>query len=50
MNNLLERGGPLYLWYSTLGLNPTTLVPVSYFLAAARGQVRFDIMYQKCRF
>jgi hypothetical protein len=37
------RGSPLYLWYSTLGLNATTIVPVLYFLTVARCQVRFYV-------
>jgi hypothetical protein len=40
----LERGGSSrYPCYSTLVLNPITTVPVSYFLIAARCQVRFDV-------
>jgi hypothetical protein len=41
---LLEiEWSPLYLFYSSLGLNPIPTAPISYFLTAARSQVRFDI-------
>jgi hypothetical protein len=40
---LERRGSPLYLYYSILGQNLATIVPVSYFLTASHGQVRFDI-------
>jgi hypothetical protein len=37
------RGSPLRLFYSTLGLDPTTTEPILYFLTAAHRQVRFDV-------
>jgi hypothetical protein len=40
---LERRESPLYLCNSTLGHSPATKVPISYFLASARGQVRFDV-------
>jgi hypothetical protein len=40
----LEREwSPLYLFYSSLGLNPIPTTPISYFLTAAHSQVRFDV-------
>jgi hypothetical protein len=48
---LLERGGShLYIFYSTLGQNLATVVPILYSLTASRGQVRFDINTKICRF
>jgi predicted alpha/beta hydrolase len=42
--DLLERReSPLYLYYSTFGQNPATIAPISYFLNAAHGQIRFDV-------
>jgi hypothetical protein len=34
---------PLYLFYSSLRLNPIPTALISYFLTAARSQVRFDV-------
>jgi hypothetical protein len=39
---LERRGSPLFLLYSTLGLNPVTIVPISCYLIASCGQDRFD--------
>jgi hypothetical protein len=40
----LEREwSPLYLFYSSLRLNPIPTTPISYVLTAAHGQVKFDV-------
>jgi hypothetical protein len=40
----LEREwSPLYLFYSSLWLNPIPTAPILYFLTAAHSQVRFDV-------
>jgi hypothetical protein len=40
---LERRGSPLYLFYSTLGQNLGTIVPLLYVLTTGCGQVRFDV-------
>jgi hypothetical protein len=40
---LESRRSPLCFWYSTLGLHTDTIVPILYFLTAARSQDRFDV-------
>jgi hypothetical protein len=40
---LESEWSPMYLFYSTLRLNPISTALISYFLTAARSQVRFDV-------
>jgi hypothetical protein len=47
---LESEGSSLHLLYLTLGLNPATTVPISYFLTAAHSQVRFDVSIESVVF